>query len=176
LEQTNTIREAANHLKASPKDLVQAVERLQDQLKDERRKREKAEMAALKGGPGNSEAEQNVELASGVKLWVRNFGEVDQKMAAQALDNAAAEQPDFVGLVAVTSEGKVSFLAKAGKSAVSKGAHSGNLVREIAKIAGGGGGGGPAFATAGGRDASKVEEALKAAPGILAGMLGVSAD
>lgn len=175
LEQTKAVREATGQLKVSPKELVQAVERMQDQLKEERRKREKAEMAALQGTP-SSEAEQNVELASGVKFWVRNFGEVEQKNAAQALDNAAAGNPNFVGLVAVTGNGKVTFIAKAGPEAVSKGAHSGNLVREVAKIAGGGGGGGPSFATAGGKDASKVEEALQSAPALLGQMLAVSAD
>jgi alanyl-tRNA synthetase len=175
LEQSNTLKEAANAIKANPKDLVQAVERLQEQLKEERRRREKAEVASLKGG-AKAEAEQNVELAAGVKLWVRNFGDVDQKIAAQALDNAAAQDPNFVGIVSVVSGGRITFLSKAGREAVAKGAHSGNLVREVAKIAGGGGGGKPDFATAGGKDAAKVDEALATAPAVLGAMLSVSPD
>ncbi|MEZ0326392.1 MAG: alanine--tRNA ligase [Fimbriimonas sp.] len=175
LEQANTLKEAANAIKSTPKDLVQSLEKLQEQLKEERRRREKAEVSSLKGGT-KAEGEQNVELAAGVKLWVRNFGEVDQKIAAQALDNAAAQDPNFVGIVAVVSDGRITFLSKSGKEAVTKGAHSGNLVKEVAKIAGGGGGGKPDFATAGGKDASKVDEALATAPAVLGAMLGVSAD
>jgi alanyl-tRNA synthetase len=174
LEQSNVLRQAAQSLKSTPREIVMAVERLQEQLRDERRKRERAEMSAMKGS--SEEAEQNVELAAGIRLWIRNFGEVDQKVAAQALDNAAAQNASFVGLVAVAGDGKVNFIAKAGADAVSKGAHCGNLVREIAKIAGGGGGGRPDFATAGGRDPRKVDEALRAAPALLGAMLNVSAD
>ena len=47
----------------------------------------------------------------------------------------------------------------------------GNLVRAVAKAAGGSGGGKPDAAMAGGKDASKVEAALAAASSTLAGML-----
>jgi alanyl-tRNA synthetase len=43
---------------------------------------------------------------------------------------------------------------------VSKGYHAGNLLREVAKIAGGGGGGRPEFAQAGGKDVAKLDDAL----------------
>ena len=46
------------------------------------------------------------------------------------------------------------------KSAVDCGAHCGNIIREAAKIAGGGGGGRPDMAQAGGKDASRIPEAL----------------
>ena len=44
--------------------------------------------------------------------------------------------------------------------AVAKGAHAGNIIREVAKTCGGGGGGKPDSAQAGGKDASKIAEAL----------------
>lgn len=58
-------------------------------------------------------------------------------------------------------EDKVIFLVMAGQDAVSKGAHAGNIIKEVAKIAGGGGGGKPNMAQAGGKDPSKLDEALK---------------
>jgi alanyl-tRNA synthetase len=56
---------------------------------------------------------------------------------------------------------KVNFVAMASKEAVNMGIHAGNIIKEAAKIAGGGGGGRPDMAQAGGKDASKIDEALK---------------
>ena len=70
-----------------------------------------------------------------------------------------------------TEKGSVNFAASCAKGAVQAGAHAGNLVRAVAKEAGGSGGGKPDAAMAGGKDVSKVDAALAAAPGALAGML-----
>jgi alanyl-tRNA synthetase len=44
-------------------------------------------------------------------------------------------------------------------------------VRELAPIVGGGGGGRPDFAEAGGKDASKIQDLLKAVPDVLQKLL-----
>jgi len=49
------------------------------------------------------------------------------------------------------------------KDVVAKGIHAGNIIKEAAKVAGGGGGGRPDMAQAGGKDVSKIDEALKQA-------------
>ena len=71
-------------------------------------------------------------------------------------------RPDRVALVSCLADGKVVFVAKCGPGAVASGVHAGNLVKAVASVTGGGGGGRPDFATAGGRDASKIQEALVA--------------
>ncbi len=169
LEDSLKLQEIADALKANPKEVVNAVHKSLESLKEERKKREKAEMAALSGGGG---AEAAAVEVNGVALWVRNFGEVDQKIASQAVDNEAAQHPNQVTIAAVIANGKPVFICKAGKDAVAKGAHAGNLLKEIAKIAGGGGGGRPDFATAGGREISKVEEAISKAEELLRAQLG----
>jgi alanyl-tRNA synthetase len=63
-------------------------------------------------------------------------------------------------IFAITGEGKLTFLAMASKSAVEKGVHAGKLIKEIGKVAGGGGGGKPHMAQAGGKDLSKIDEAI----------------
>ena len=47
------------------------------------------------------------------------------------------------------------------------GAHAGKIIKEAAAIVGGGGGGRPDSAQAGGKDASKVDEALSCVKGLL---------
>ncbi|HWD40655.1 MAG TPA: alanine--tRNA ligase [Fimbriimonas sp.] len=167
LDETSRLKEAAGLLKATPKELVSAVGKTLEQLREEKRKREKAEVAALRGTGKAEGSESDTTEINGLPVWVKNFGEVDPKIAASELDNAAAGKPLFLGLVAVTSDGKVNLFAKAGAEAIKKGAHAGNLVREVAKLVGGGGGGRPDFATAGGREPSKVAHAIEQVPEIV---------
>jgi len=46
---------------------------------------------------------------------------------------------------------------------VAQGYDAGKIVKEVAKVAGGGGGGRPSLAQAGGKDKSKLDEALRLA-------------
>ena len=68
-----------------------------------------------------------------------------------------------VALLAGVSDGKVAIAAGVGKEAVAAGVRAGDLVKVAAVICGGGGGGRPDSATAGGKDTSKIGDALKAA-------------
>lgn len=165
LEQSQTLRDAADKLKSTPKDLVHSIEKHLDAQRDLKQKLEKARSQ----GASQSDA-QTVDLG-GVELAIQNIGDGEQQEASLAADRLTDGKPNRVALSAVTIEGKAMFVCKIGPDAQKRGAHAGNLVREVAKIAGGGGGGRPDFATAGGKDASKVAEALAAAEGVLKGML-----
>jgi alanyl-tRNA synthetase len=61
-------------------------------------------------------------------------------------------------LGAVVGE-KPSFLAIVTKDLTQR-VHAGNLIKQVAAVAGGGGGGRPEMATAGGKDAARLDEAL----------------
>jgi alanyl-tRNA synthetase len=56
---------------------------------------------------------------------------------------------------------KLSFLANVSTDLVAKGYNAGNIVREVAKVTGGSGGGKPTMAQAGGKDKTKIDEALQ---------------
>jgi alanyl-tRNA synthetase len=66
------------------------------------------------------------------------------------------------GVVVLASdfEGKVLLSVMASDNAVKQGAHAGKTISTIAKLVGGGGGGKPQIAQAGGRDVTKINEAL----------------
>ena len=68
-------------------------------------------------------------------------------------------KPSLVVLAAVV-EGRPAFLTAASPELVQKGVHAGNLIRDVAKAAGGGGGGRPDMAQAGAKDASLIDAAL----------------
>jgi alanyl-tRNA synthetase len=54
---------------------------------------------------------------------------------------------------------------------VRRGLHAGELAKAAAQVVGGSGGGRPTMAQAGGKDASKLEEAMQRIPGIVEGKL-----
>lgn len=62
---------------------------------------------------------------------------------------------------------KVNFVAMATNDAVAKGVHAGNIVKEVAKVAGGGGGGRPDMAQAGGKVPEKIADALTKAQEVM---------
>ena len=85
-------------------------------------------------------------------------------------DRVREDSPMAVVVLAGVSGGKISFAAACGAGAVKRGAHAGNILRAAAKIAGGGGGGRPDSATAGGKDISKLDEALASVESMLQGL------
>ena len=110
---------------------------------------------------------------NGVQLVVYYAGELDanglRSMAETARDSAANTVAVIAGSNA--EKGTCSFACACGKDAISRGAHAGNIVREVAKVAGGSGGGKPDMAMAGGKDISKIDDALMSANEILKSML-----
>jgi alanyl-tRNA synthetase len=162
-EQTQLLHEASAALKTHPRDLVHTIEKTLDQLKEERKRREQlAQQSARSGATVDATTIGSIELA------IQELPSGDPKDAERVADVLTESQPNRVGLVVLHGESKVTFVCKVGKVAMASGAHAGNLVREVAKVAGGGGGGGPQFATAGGRDPSKLGAAIERAKEFLA--------
>ncbi|HHW42557.1 MAG TPA: hypothetical protein GXX25_01880, partial [Desulfotomaculum sp.] len=66
---------------------------------------------------------------------------------------------------------RVNLVAAVTGDLVLRGLHAGKLVKEIAPIVGGGGGGRPDMASAGGKDPSRLQEALDRAYTVVMGQL-----
>jgi alanyl-tRNA synthetase len=75
-------------------------------------------------------------------------------------DTIKDKNPKGVAVFAVHSGEKLNFIAVCGKEAVAAGAHAGNILREVSAVTGGKGGGRPDSAMSGGRDVSKIADAL----------------
>ena len=88
-------------------------------------------------------------------------------------DLVKSKGDNYVGVIAGVqkAKGTGNICVCCGKEAVAAGAHSGNLAREVAKLAGGSGGGKPDSAMAGAKDVNALPEAIKKAEEVLSQML-----
>ncbi len=119
------------------------------------------------GSAGDSAREIN-----GVKVLCTALEGADMNGLRTLSDELRAKLGESLIVLASSAEGKVNLVAAATDGAVKKGAHAGNLIKAIAQIVGGGGGGRPNMAQAGGKDASKIGEAIAKANEIAEKMLG----
>ena len=115
---------------------------------------------------GNAVAVGNLKLISAL---LKDATSDDVKNMCEQIK---ADMPDSVTLLGAQNGEKLTFCVACGADAVKAGAHAGNLVREVAKLTGGNGGGRPDFAMAGGKDASKANDALAAAGDLLKAQIG----
>ena len=111
----------------------------------------------------NSERFFEREDVNGVLLQTGRFPDIQANMLRDIGDKARARpEPNVVVLASVNSEDNSCQLAvMASDSAVSMGVNAGALVKEACGILGGKGGGRKNLAQGGGREGSKLEEALK---------------
>jgi alanyl-tRNA synthetase len=117
--------------------------------------------AAEEIGPGK------VVVARLDELDAKQLQEASQKMKSSLGDGAAIVLGSAAG-------GSVSLVASFGADAVAVGLKAGDVVGEAARAVGGGGGGRDDFARAGGKEASKLDDALAAARKAIETALGNS--
>jgi alanyl-tRNA synthetase len=102
--------------------------------------------------------------AGGVKLVASKAAPADQKQLLDLANRVQSKLGDDSAVVLGGAEdGKVALVVLVSKGAVERGLSAAEIVREAAPIVGGGGGGRDDMAQAGGKDASKLDEALVAA-------------
>ncbi len=161
-EQTERqLKQAAKALKAAPADVVKKITAMQEECKALAKENDalKAKMAKAAAGDMMSAAEE----VNGVKILVSRLTDVDMNGMRDLGDEAKQKLGEAIVVFAAENGGKVNLMATATDGAVAKGAHAGNLIKEIAKLVGGGGGGRPNMAQAGGKNPAGIEEALKRA-------------
>ncbi len=156
------VRDLGDRFKAKPEELLERISGLQADLKNTQKQLEaaKAELALAKSDQLLGQA----EALGSFKVLVAHLEGVDPeslKTAAERLAQKLGEGAVVLG--SVPEEGKVSLVAAFSPGVVKAGLQAGKFIGAIAKLCGGGGGGRPNLAQAGGRDASKLPEALEAA-------------
>ena len=168
---TQLMNETAVALKAqNPADIAKRAAAVITELKETKQALEKAESKLA--GSKLDEILKNVTTVGSIRVASALLNGVAADELRKMTDTVKAENSDTVIVLGAVNGEKLTFCAACGKDAVVCGAHAGNLVREIAKIAGGNGGGKPDSAMAGGKDISKADEAIKAVCDIVKTQIG----
>lgn len=141
-------------------DITKRATAVMNELKETKQALEKAE-SKLAGGKLD-EILKNVTEIGAVKVASALLNGVAPDELRKMTDTVKAENSDMIIVLGAVNGEKLTFCAACGKDAINNGAHAGNLVREIAKLAGGNGGGKPDSAMAGGKDISKANDAINA--------------
>ena len=105
-------------------------------------------------------AADEVIKAGDISILPLALKDVDANAMRTLGDDMKQKLGKSVIIIASDNGGKVNLLVMASDDAVAAGIHAGNLIKAIAPVCGGGGGGRPNMAQAGGKDASKIKDAL----------------
>ncbi|MNW47770.1 Alanine--tRNA ligase [compost metagenome] len=159
--QLDLLKQAAGLLKSNVNDVPKRVEGLFQQLKELGRENEslQSKLSVIEAG----ELTSQVVNVGQTQLLAAHVQAGSMDALRTLADELKAKLPDAVLVLGAPSEDKVNFVVVVPKEEVARGLHAGKLVKEVAAVCGGGGGGRPDMAQAGGKDASKLDEALKKA-------------
>jgi alanyl-tRNA synthetase len=162
-QEEETLKEIGQLLKSSEAEVKAKVQALLEEGKAKDR-----ELAALKSKLAGSLVDEflsQMREIKGIKVIAARQDGLDLEGMRQLSDKLKDKLQSGVVILA-SGAPTVSFVAVVTKDLTPR-IKAGDLVKEVAKITGGGGGGRPDFAQAGGKDASKVDEALQQVPQIL---------
>ena len=107
------------------------------------------------------------EDIAGARVLTAKTDGLDADGLRELADRFRDNNPTCVGVIGSVVNGRPIFVAVVSKDLIGKGVKAGDIVREVAKVVGGGGGGRPDMAQAGGKDASKMDEALAIVPDLV---------
>ncbi|MDD6095683.1 MAG: alanine--tRNA ligase, partial [Clostridia bacterium] len=169
-EKENLIAETAKTLKANnPADIANRAAQTVGELAAQKKTIDSLNSKLASGRL--DEILANAESVGGVKLAAADLGATSPDAARALGDKLRDKDGGIVAVLAIHEGERLNFLAVCGADAVKAGAHAGKLVGAVAQLCGGKGGGRPDSAMAGGKDITKIAEALAAAKEILSGMM-----
>ncbi|MDG5470900.1 alanine--tRNA ligase [Jeotgalibacillus sp. ET6] len=161
-DQIQVLQQSAALVKSNPVDLPARILSMQTELKELQREND-----SLHAKMSNIEAKSIMDQV----ISVEGITVLAQKVQASDVNSLRTMADDvknklgsgILVLIAVQGE-KVQIIAGVTKDLIDQGYHAGKLVKEVAAICEGGGGGRPDMAQAGGKNPSKVDEALQFVP------------
>ena len=147
-------------VKAKPADLE---EKLNVQMEEVKSLKKSVEQYKAKEAAGAVDRMLSGATQVGaVKVLTVNVPDADAGKLRQMGDVLRDKDASVVAVLAAVSGEKLTLLAVCGKDAVKAGVRAGDIVKHVCTICGGSGGGKPDSAMGGGKDVSKVQDALAA--------------
>ena len=164
-EVEKTLNEAAKAAKCSTADLTDKITKMLAEIKALNSEIESLKSKAAKESLGN--VENDIKEVNGVKVIATKVSGVDMNGLRDLGDQLKTKIESGVVVIASETDGKVNLIAMVTDDAIKKGAHAGNLIKEISGLVGGGGGGRPNMAQAGGKNPAGIDECLVKAVSVI---------
>jgi alanyl-tRNA synthetase len=149
----------AHLVKSSPNELVRRVESIIKSVKELEHESE-----ALKAKLARFEVENllsQVKMIKNIKVLAAKASAADMDSLRAMVDLLRDKIQSGIVFLSAANNGKANLVAAVTKDLTSIGLHAGKLIKEVAPVVGGGGGGRPDMAQAGGKDASRIPEAIE---------------
>ena len=163
------LNDAAKTAKSEPSELAKKIETFQEEIKTLHSENEKLKNKLAK--EALKDVTDQIITINGLKVLAVKVPNVDMNGLRNLGDQLKEKLEEGVIILASAMDSKVSLLAMATDGAMAKGAHAGNLIKEIAALVGGGGGGRPNMAQAGGKNPAGIEKALEHGLEVLKGQI-----
>ena len=158
-QRLSSLEGISHSLETSPEDVREKVDGLLAELE-----KEKKRSLSLERELAKNEAESllgRVELIKGVKVLSARISSDNQAVLREMADFLRDSLKSAIVVLGAVSGDRPVFIATVTPDLVAKGFNAGDIVKQVSKVAGGGGGGKANFAQAGGKDKSKLDEALR---------------
>jgi alanyl-tRNA synthetase len=154
-ERTERLREIASLVRVPEPELVHAVERLEEKVRELGRQ--------PSGGPDRALADKLVEGArelGGARVVVEAVEVSDAKALLQLSDAVKQRLGEAAVVLGSATDGTVHLVANVAQGVADRGLRADEVVKAAAALVGGGGGGRDTMAQAGGREPERLPDAL----------------
>lgn len=170
-EQLDLLKQSSALLKSNIADVPKRIEGLFGQVKELARENEslQAKLSRIEAGS----LESQVIKSGDISVLCAKVNAPSMDALRGIVDELKAKLGTSVIVLGAVQEDKVNLAAAVSADLVKQGYHAGKIIKEAAVVCGGNGGGRPDMAQAGGKDVSKLDEALKIAEELVVGRANV---
>jgi len=171
-ERLGVLNDVAHRLQAQPGELMTKLDVLAAELGSAQREIERLQRDAAKAQIGallQQVQEVNVREVKGVKLLAARVNAQSSDALREMTDWLRDRMGSGIVVLGAVLNDRPAIVCAVTPDMVAKGLRAGDVVKKVAALVGGSGGGRPDMAQAGGKDASKLDEAIKAVAELIAG-------
>ncbi|MFH1848546.1 MAG: alanine--tRNA ligase, partial [Candidatus Omnitrophota bacterium] len=150
---------AIEQWRALNREARDAVERAKEDQKKKQKENDRQKITELAGL--SDDLIKNARVLRGVRVIAVKLDEMNPGVLRSLADLIAGRAAPCVVFLAAAFQGKAGLVLKISGDLTKKGLNAGELIRPLSGVVDGSGGGRPDFAQAGGKDASRLGEAVE---------------